>query len=95
MDKTKCSVAENVPAALDLIVAKAGGIKSRIENVHCIAIDARRDSMEPDTTQGGTAGLHVLRHIVRELDTFVDEIRTLVVELLETLRKTQPPDDLR
>lgn len=72
--------------ALDLFVSKAGGLKSRIEDVQCMAIETRVFLLDGNThqDQGRT------RRIADELSLVVDEIETLLAELQIASTEAEP-----
>lgn len=80
MDKANCSDAAEMQRVLDLIVTKAGRLKSSIEDLQCRAIEARLDLMAPDTRER-LALLNVRQDLVQVLDTLIDEIEAMLAAL--------------
>lgn len=66
---------------LDLIVSKAGTLKSRIEEVQCTAIDTRLTLMDHDARQDQEGIRQARKQIADELSSVVDDIETLLAEL--------------
>lgn len=77
MSKMKRPAATEAQRALDMIVSRAGKLKSRIETVQCMALEVRLDVMDDDAVQHPTRTLHALQPIVNELASLVEDISTL------------------
>lgn len=77
MRKMKRPAAAEAQRALDMIVSKAAKLKSRINRVQCMAMDARLDLMDDDVLQNPTRTLQALQPIVDELASLVEDISAL------------------
>ncbi len=77
MSKMKRPGATEAQRALDTIVSRAGKLKSRMNTVQCMAMDARLDLMDDDVVQHPTRTLHALQPIVDELASLVEDISAL------------------
>lgn len=63
--------------ALDLLVSKAGELKSRIEDVQCMAIETRVFLLDGDTCRDQER----TRLVAVELSSVIEELDTLVARL--------------
>lgn len=87
MNKVQHTSAAEMQCFLDLIVAKASELKSQIENVQCMAIDARLTLMSHDANSDGMR--QVRQRIAYELGSITGEIERLVAESCAALVTTE------
>ena len=86
MSKARHEDATDARRALDAIVSNIHILKTRIEAVQCMAIDARLDLMDGDTTQDPTRTARALQPIADELNLLIDD----VAAMLDAIRRASP-----
>jgi hypothetical protein len=93
MNDMRLVIRKKVSDTLDLIVTRTTGFKARVENMQCMAIDARLDTNGPDTPEEDAAvlaGMLVAQQVIFALDNLADDIDVLTEEILNVL-SLEPP----
>lgn len=81
MGKVRNPTAAEMQRFWDLVASKAGRLKSRIETVQCMAIDARLTLTGDDADRKPDRTVHTRQQIAHELGCVTDDIEALLADI--------------